>query len=277
MKSKDFKYDIFVSYASEDKDFVQSLVQNLSELGISVWYDGGELRLGDSIMKSIADGLERSRYFLLILSPSFFKNQWTQFETGVALGRVEVGQKHILPIYYGVDLEQVQKEMPLLADRYALNATQLTPRDIADQIAKVVADNSESNESSLNRFRSDYYNQMGREAIRAWASRMAKDGTWDWNVLDQAIGYFSEAIKQDTEFQHPWINLAYVFHLIGKKNRAIKCLEKAKELAPRGANYPGRHYTQVEAAIRTDSKLTSTSELQRPVIPTWLQNKYEGS
>jgi len=55
------------------------------------------LRLGDSVLRYIEDGLEHSDFFLLLLSPEYFKKPWTEFERGVALGRG--GKKRILPVF----------------------------------------------------------------------------------------------------------------------------------------------------------------------------------
>ncbi len=82
---QDMKYDVFVSYTSSDEEFTRTLAQELTDRGLTVWFDQGALRLGDRVLRSLEDGLEHSNYFLLVLSPTFFQGSWTQFETGVAL------------------------------------------------------------------------------------------------------------------------------------------------------------------------------------------------
>lgn len=50
--------DLFISHASEDKaDFVKPLADELINLGVSVWYDEYTLRIGDSLRRSIDQGL----------------------------------------------------------------------------------------------------------------------------------------------------------------------------------------------------------------------------
>lgn len=136
MTKTEHGFDIFISYASDDSAFVRQLVPALRARGLKVWYDEGELRLGDSILRGIEDGLEHSRYFVLVLSPAFFKRSWAQFETGVALGRR--GKQHILPVYLGVGPRDLRKFAPALADSVGISAAEHPPSEIARMISDVV-------------------------------------------------------------------------------------------------------------------------------------------
>ena len=141
-KETEYKYDLFISYASVDKSFVQSLVDTLAEYGLTVWYDNGELRFGDSILRFIEDGLENSRFFLLVLSPGYFKGSWPQFETGVALSRV--GKEHILPLYNGINPQDVEGHLPLLTDKIGLETKKHSLQELAEMIlARVRRDRDE--------------------------------------------------------------------------------------------------------------------------------------
>ena len=67
----DFDWEVFISHASEDKDTVaRPLANHLAALGVKVWFDKSELRLGDSLRTKIDAGLARSRFGVVILSPS---------------------------------------------------------------------------------------------------------------------------------------------------------------------------------------------------------------
>jgi len=46
-------WDIFVSHASEDKAYVQPLVQALEDAGVSVWYDRLVLEWGEPLRSRI--------------------------------------------------------------------------------------------------------------------------------------------------------------------------------------------------------------------------------
>ena len=137
-----YKYDLFVSYASEDESFVKSLVNALAEYGLTVWYDNGKLRFSDSILRFIEEGLENSRFFLLVLSPDYFKGSWPQFETGVALSRV--GKEHILPLYNGINPKDVERHFPLLTNKIGLETKKHTLQELAEMIlARVQRDEEE--------------------------------------------------------------------------------------------------------------------------------------
>ena len=81
------EYDIFISYASEDKDeIVQPLAEELDKY-LKVWYDDYVIRLGDDIRGTIFRGLSNSRFGIVIFSPSFFKKKkrWTKYELDLLL------------------------------------------------------------------------------------------------------------------------------------------------------------------------------------------------
>lgn len=85
-------YDVFISHASEDKDeFVHPLAELLREQHLEVWYDEFSLNVGDSLRRSIDRGLSQSRYGIVVLSPSFFRKQWSQWELDGLVARQNSG------------------------------------------------------------------------------------------------------------------------------------------------------------------------------------------
>jgi signal recognition particle GTPase len=73
--------DLFISHASEDKDdFVRDLADELISQGVSVWYDEYTLKIGDRLRRSIDKGLSESKYGLIVISKSFIKKDWPQYE-----------------------------------------------------------------------------------------------------------------------------------------------------------------------------------------------------
>lgn len=115
-------YDLFVCHASEDKDtFVRPLAQRLIESHVEVWYDEFSLQLGDGLRRSIERGLSRSRYGVVVLSPSFFAKGWPQRELDGLLA-LEVARKSkvILPIWHNVTHPDVAAHSPMLADLRAV-------------------------------------------------------------------------------------------------------------------------------------------------------------
>lgn len=117
-------YDIFISYASEDKDSVaRPLALALRQLGYSIWYDEFTLKLGDSLRRSIDAGLANSRFGVVVLSPAFFQKNWPQYELDGLVQRENLqGQKVILPVWHNVDHLEVATYSPSLADRVAASS-----------------------------------------------------------------------------------------------------------------------------------------------------------
>ncbi len=132
------KYDLFISHASEDKDFVGPLAQALSALGISVWYDEFQLKVGDSLRRSIDRGLADCRYGVVVFSSAFFEKQWPQYELDGLVAREMNGVKVILPIWHKVTKDEVMNYSPSLADKVALNSSLLSIEEIAKELAEVL-------------------------------------------------------------------------------------------------------------------------------------------
>lgn len=130
-------YDVFVSHASEDKNsFVRPFVESLKNKGIAVWYDEFELQVGDSLRRSIEHGLKNSIYGIVVLSEAFFKKEWPQRELDGLFSREVNGEKVILPIWHKISKNEVLSFSPIIADMLAINTTDFTIDEIAEQIAK---------------------------------------------------------------------------------------------------------------------------------------------
>lgn len=114
------QWDAFISYASEDRAGVaQPLAEALASLGLRVWFDQTELRVGDSLRERIDDGLARSMYGIVILSPAFFEKHYPARELNGLAQREVQGEKVILPVWYHIDEPALRRFSPPLADRIA--------------------------------------------------------------------------------------------------------------------------------------------------------------
>lgn len=91
--------DLFISYSSKDKNFVQKLVHDLKAHGVTVWWDEWEMKVGDSIIKKIQDGIKRSAYLGIVLSPNSASSTWVEKEMDTAqIIELEKQEVFILPI-----------------------------------------------------------------------------------------------------------------------------------------------------------------------------------
>lgn len=117
---ENFGWDVFISYASEDGEAVAAPKRDiLSALGAKVWLDKTELRIGDSLRQRIDDGLSRSRYGVVVLSKAFFSRHWPVQELNGLFQREVGGEKVVLPLWHGVEAEDVRRFSPIIADKVA--------------------------------------------------------------------------------------------------------------------------------------------------------------
>jgi hypothetical protein len=133
--STDFsEYDFFVSHASEDKAaLVRPLAENLRKKGGRVWYDEFELKIGDSLRRSIDRGLSHSRFRIVVLSAAFFSKNWPQYELDGLTSRQIIGRKVILPIWHDISREQILQYSPSLADMLAFESQSLSIEQMVDE------------------------------------------------------------------------------------------------------------------------------------------------
>lgn len=133
------RFDVFISHATEDKEsLVRPLATALMQHGFQVWYDEFELKLGDSLSKSIDHGLSNSAYGIVILSKAFFSKNWPQYELEGLIARQMVGEKVVLPIWHGVSRDDILRYSPPLADRLALDSKTTSIQQMVDSVASVV-------------------------------------------------------------------------------------------------------------------------------------------
>ena len=135
------EYDVFISHAWEDKcDFVDEFVNELRNLGIKVWYDTSEIKWGDSMRKRIDDGLKKSRFGVAVLSPNYIREgkYWTKAELDGLFQIDSIGGKVLLPIWHNLTKKEVMEYSPIIASRKAMNTASMTPKEIADELKKLL-------------------------------------------------------------------------------------------------------------------------------------------
>ena len=132
-------YDVFISHATEDKDAVaRPLAISLVSHGLKVWYDEFELRIGASLRRNIDLGLARSRFGVVVISPSFLAKNWPQYELDGLVTREMTGEQVILPVWHQTSKQEVIGYSPSLADKVARNTSDFTVEEIAGEIADVI-------------------------------------------------------------------------------------------------------------------------------------------
>ena len=117
-------WDAFISYAKEDRtEVAEPLAHRLSSLGAEIWFDQFTLEVGDSLRRSIENGLATSQYGVVILSPWFFKKQWPQTELNGLFSLEAPNRKVILPVWHEVTHSDIVRHSPILADRLGISTS----------------------------------------------------------------------------------------------------------------------------------------------------------
>jgi glycosyltransferase involved in cell wall biosynthesis len=108
--SDEITKDVFICHASEDKEKIaRPLAEALGRAGISYWYDDAEVEWGGSITARVSEGLRKSRYVLVILSPASMspEKHWPYSELLAALNEeASTGENKVLPLLAGSPQEQ---------------------------------------------------------------------------------------------------------------------------------------------------------------------------
>lgn len=139
--SSEREYDVFISHAFEDKDsFVNELVDELINKGVSVWYDDKNTVWGSSLREEIDRGLRFSKYGIVVLSPSYIADgkYWTKQELNGLFQMESIESGRILPIWHQLTKKEVANYSPMIADRKAMTTAILTPGEIAEEFAKIL-------------------------------------------------------------------------------------------------------------------------------------------
>jgi hypothetical protein len=132
------EWDAFICHASEDKvAIVEPLAMELRGRGAKIWYDRWALQIGDSLRRKIDEGLSKSRYGIVVLSPDFFRKEWPQHELDGLVQREIDGRKVILPIWHNVTRADVMSFSVTLADKLA-GSTDKGMTRLADEIEAVI-------------------------------------------------------------------------------------------------------------------------------------------
>lgn len=98
---------IFLSHTSADKPFVRRLASDLMKHGHTVWIDEAEIKIGDSLIGKIREGLDMVDYIAVILSKTSIQSEWVKRELEIATNKeIKAKKVMVLPLI----LENV--EMP---------------------------------------------------------------------------------------------------------------------------------------------------------------------
>ena len=93
------RYDVFISYKSEDLALAQTVHDCLKPTGLEIWFDRVRLEPGFNWHDEIEAGCENSRILLPVLTPRWQTSEWTKFET--------YGAEAVIPLHVEGEWEDV--------------------------------------------------------------------------------------------------------------------------------------------------------------------------
>jgi hypothetical protein len=128
-------HDVFLSHAGPDSDVAQQLYDELIARGLDVWFDGAELKLGESLMRQIDRGIAQSRCGVILITETYLRGrEWTEREAGALV----TGRRRVIPILDGISYEDLAQYSPILSSLVGLSTERQGFDEIAEDIANAL-------------------------------------------------------------------------------------------------------------------------------------------
>ncbi len=128
------KYHVALSFAGEDRKYVEKVAKRLQELGVKVFYDKFEVTTlwGKDLYTYLSDIYKNQAFFtIMFISEEYKQKLWTNHERTSAQARAfSENREYILPAFFdtGVEVPGVLKTTG------HLDLSTYTPEDFADKI-----------------------------------------------------------------------------------------------------------------------------------------------
>jgi hypothetical protein len=133
------RYDLFISYSSNDRLFVDKLYDELASYCIKIWWDTtADFSAGD-VRRTIDDGLSKSEFGLVVLSPTYLSKKWTLAELDGLFSLDQPAKKRILPILYRLPFGDLVEASPMVSGRVHLDAGKQSVKELGYYVAKAMA------------------------------------------------------------------------------------------------------------------------------------------
>lgn len=138
----DYKYDVALSFAGEQRVYVERVATALKQHKIRCFYDNdNQVDLwGKNLIKYLGDiYFKQSKYCVIFISKSYCEKNWTILESEAAEERnflthdSETYQQYILPVRFD------NSEIPGLRSSWGyIDANKVSPEELAEKIAQKV-------------------------------------------------------------------------------------------------------------------------------------------
>ena len=123
---------IFVSFSHKDSELAKPILNELDVLNLNYWIDD-HIEPGEAWVDTIEDALNEASVFVLLLSPDFVASEWSMYEMGHAITAFKRTGAILIPVIIkDVVIPRFVKNIQYL------DATSMSPRDIANQINSII-------------------------------------------------------------------------------------------------------------------------------------------
>lgn len=137
-QNKIYEYDIALSFAGENREYVEEVAIFLKNFGVKVFYDDFKQDeiWGKNLFEYLQDIYQnKAKYTIVFISEQYKNKKWTRHEYRSVQVRAlnEIEQEYILPVKFD------NTELPGLNENLAYISTKnKTPKDIADFFIKKI-------------------------------------------------------------------------------------------------------------------------------------------
>ncbi len=206
-------FDVFVSHATEDKDYVEPLVKALEVAGIRVWFDKITLEWGDDLRPSLDRGLANCRYGIVVFSKAFLKKKkWTEYELNSLFAHEQPGRKIILPIWHGITRDDLLQYGAGFADRLAKISSKDSYEDIVESLLALLGRSkpqkadvangtvlvvTEPAQAKPNAIAYAWYETTGENAAKAKAFIRPSTKQDGWFTFENSFGEEAHGTKEE--------------------------------------------------------------------------------
>ena len=209
MRDKVYEYDVALSFAGENRNYVEEVANYLKFLGIKVFYDVFEEAnlWGKNLYEYLSEVYrDKAKYTVIFISKFYDKKLWTNHERASMQARAfEESKEYILPARF--DDTQIPGMLQTIG---YINLNTKSPKQFADLIGYKINSEKKSGEEMLIKpskitnvkpllFLAKLVTNEGNAVTQARVILMAKNSTYQEGVTDEN-GYVCFVAKPDRTY-----------------------------------------------------------------------------
>ena len=137
MGDSTLRYDIFISYKSDDSEWVSEVARDLTGAGLRVYFAPEEMQAGRVVSSELSEAIVASDFAVIVLSKDTLRSAWVELELNIIIHRHVTARtmQRIIPV-----LLQIGAPVPTpLKPQKHLRAHGLTPAVAARHLHAIIA------------------------------------------------------------------------------------------------------------------------------------------